>query len=281
MKARWIGAAVVASLGVLAVLSWSAVRTLDSTEVAVAQGGGRWQVLCGQPGPCWHSPLRQIVILERRQQWLRLSGESLEAADGQQRLVDVALLWRVSDVPRYLAAVGGSMDAGAERLRALLRAALPALDVADEFKAGGPARRRLAEAAAALGVSVGEPRLLRMELTEHETEQALQVAGAALKARSQAIREQGERDSQQLRAAGEQQRDAQLATTARDAGRIRGSAEAEATRIYAAAYGKDPQFADFFRSLEAYRRVLGRDGDLLVITPDGDFFRYLQKPTVR
>jgi membrane protease subunit HflC len=65
---------------------------------------------------------------------------------------------------------------------------------------------------------------------------------------------------------------------AREAGKVRGAAEAEAARIYARAYGKDPQFADFFRSLEAYRKVLGRDGDLLVITPDGDFFRYLQKP---
>jgi membrane protease subunit HflC len=170
------------------------------------------------------------------------------------------------------------MDAGAERLRTLLKQQLPALDLLNDMKDGAAALKELQAQAAILGVVAGNPQLLRVELTESDTTSAVQRASVTVKARTDAINEQSARASSQLRLAGENERDALIAANARDAGKVRGDADAAAARIYARAYGKDPQFADFFRSLEAYRKVLGRDGDLLVITPDGDFFRYLQKP---
>jgi len=61
--------------------------------------------------------------------------------------------------------------------------------------------------------------------------------------------------------------------------RVRGDGDAIATQTYAKAYSKDPEFYSFYRSLQAYERSLGKDGDLLVVTPDGEFFKYLKDPS--
>ena len=68
-----------------------------------------------------------------------------------------------------------------------------------------------------------------------------------------------------------------LADAERDALRTRGEGDAAAAQIYARAYSKDPEFYAFYRSLQAYERSIGKDGDLLVLTPDGEFFRYLKE----
>lgn len=67
-----------------------------------------------------------------------------------------------------------------------------------------------------------------------------------------------------------------LAEAYRDAEQIRGEGDARSADIYATAYSRDPDFYDFHRSLEAYRRSIGRDGDILVLKPDSDFFRYFR-----
>jgi modulator of FtsH protease HflC len=91
-------------------------------------------------------------------------------------------------------------------------------------------------------------------------------------------RERAGSEAQQLRAAADQQGVATVAAGQRDAQRIRGEGEAQAAVIYARAWGASPEFAAFYRSLQAYRATLGREGDVLVLTPDGDFFKYLHNP---
>jgi membrane protease subunit HflC len=277
MKALWLAGTAVAVLA-LALLAWSSLDTLGTSEIAVAGSGTRLRVLADRPGLFAHSPLVDVRRIEQCLQWLRVNGENIGGKSGATRMADVALSWRVTDVQRFLAASGGDMDAGAERLRTLLKQQLPALDLLNDMKDGAAALKELKAQATLLGVVAGNPQLLRVELTDSDTASAVQRAAVTVKARTDAINEQSARESAQLRLAGENERDALIAANARDAGKVRGDADAAAARIYARAYSKDPQFADFFRSLEAYRKVLGRDGDLLVITPDGDFFRYLQKP---
>ena len=70
-----------------------------------------------------------------------------------------------------------------------------------------------------------------------------------------------------------------LADAERDAERVRGEGDAAAALTYARAYAKNPEFYAFYRSLQAYERSLGKDGDLLVVTPEGDFFKYLKDPS--
>ena len=86
----------------------------------------------------------------------------------------------------------------------------------------------------------------------------------------------GRRRAPRIRSSAERQRTEIIAGAERDALRIRGEGDAVAAQIYARAYRKDPEFYAFYRSLQAYERSLGKDGDLLVVTPDGEFFKYLK-----
>jgi modulator of FtsH protease HflC len=90
------------------------------------------------------------------------------------------------------------------------------------------------------------------------------------------VRAEGEKAATATRAAADRQRTVILADAERDALRVRGEGDAAAAQIYARAYAKNPEFYAFYRSMQAYERSLGRDGDLLVITPDGEFFKYLK-----
>jgi membrane protease subunit HflC len=90
------------------------------------------------------------------------------------------------------------------------------------------------------------------------------------------LRAEGQSQSVRIRASAERQRTEILADAEREALRVHGEGDAEATAIYARAYSKNPEFYSFYRSLQAYDHSLGKDGDLLVVTPDGEFFKYLK-----
>ncbi len=82
----------------------------------------------------------------------------------------------------------------------------------------------------------------------------------------------------QIRAEADRQRTLTLAVAFREAEKVRGAGDAEAARIYADAYQKDPEFFSFYRSIQAYRQSLGKDNDLLVLDKNSDFFRYMERP---
>ena len=88
-----------------------------------------------------------------------------------------------------------------------------------------------------------------------------------------------DRESQIVRAEAERRRTELIAKSLSDAQRIRGEGDGLAAAIYATAYNKNPEFYAFYRSLQAYRSALGREGDVMVISPDSEFFRYLKSPT--
>ena len=86
------------------------------------------------------------------------------------------------------------------------------------------------------------------------------------------------RVAEQIRAEADRERTVTLAEAYREAEKVRGAGDAEAAAIYAQAYQKDPEFFAFYRSIQAYRRSLGKDNDLLVLDKDSEFFRYMDKP---
>jgi membrane protease subunit HflC len=99
-----------------------------------------------------------------------------------------------------------------------------------------------------------------------------------LKASRRRSAARGERESQIVKSEAERKRTELVAKALADAQRIRGEGDATAAAIYAAAYNRNPEFYSFHRSLQAYRNALGREGDVMVISPDSEFFRYLKTP---
>jgi membrane protease subunit HflC len=99
--------------------------------------------------------------------------------------------------------------------------------------------------------------------------------------RAKQLRAEGSGDAERLRAEADRQRTEIVSNAAREAQRVRGDADAQAAIIYARAYGKNPEFATFYQSLQAYKNSLGREGDVMVIDPQGDFYKYLRSPSRR
>ena len=92
------------------------------------------------------------------------------------------------------------------------------------------------------------------------------------------LRGEGEKEALRIRAEADRKRTELLAVAARDSLKMRGEGDAKAAALYSAAYGRNPEFYSFYRSLQAYKNSLGKEGDLMVVSPDSDFFRYLRAP---
>jgi membrane protease subunit HflC len=95
------------------------------------------------------------------------------------------------------------------------------------------------------------------------------------------LRAEGSSAGVRIRAAAERERTEILANAEKEALLIRGDADAKATDTYARAFSRNPEFYSFYRSLQAYDRALGKEGDVLVVTPDGEFFKYLKDPATQ
>ena len=116
----------------------------------------------------------------------------------------------------------------------------------------------------------------RIDTTEEVTNAVLKRMQAVFAAKSAQIRAEGASDAGRMRAEAERNRAEILSGANRDAQRLRGEGDGQAAMIYARAYGRSPEFATFYRSLQAYRSALGLAGDILVIEPEGDFYKYLR-----
>ena len=133
--------------------------------------------------------------------------------------------------------------------------------------------------AAGLGVYLVDVRVQRIDLPDEVAARVYESMKQSFAKTASRLRAEGQSASAGIRASAERQRTVILADAERDALRVRGEGDGAAAQIYARAYAKNPEFYAFYRSLQAYERSLGKDGDLLVVSPDGDFFKYLKEPS--
>ena len=129
-----------------------------------------------------------------------------------------------------------------------------------------------------LGMEVVDVRVKRTEFPEQVSDSVFARMKQERARTASELRAQGAEAAERIRAEADRERTVTLAEAYRDAEKVRGAGDAEAARIYADAYRKDPEFFAFYRSIQAYRRSLGKDNDLLVLDTNSDFFRYLRKP---
>ena len=254
--------------------------------------------------PEGHEPLRVLTA----------AGERL--GDGDPAAIGVGR--QVADVVQQLQALLGRVAAHAAELLADVGADLSALVVrnrrgGDEQRAGGlvgdkiqdgiknaVARRTLkdivtsdrqevtgefmAEAGKSMdgmGIDLVDVRLQRIDLQEEVAASVYESMKRTFEGIARMERGEGEKEKNIVMAEADRKRTELVARALADAQRIRGEGEATAAAIYAQAYNRNPEFYSFYRSLQAYRNSLGREGDVLVISPDSDFFRYLQNPSPR
>jgi membrane protease subunit HflC len=228
-----------------------------------------------QPGLYFKMPfVETVVIYDRRNIGLTLEGQPIVAADQERLIVDAIVRWQIRDPRQFYQSVL-TEDGGASRLETFTEAAMRrALGGAgsDDIISGRRAvlmqqiENDLNNAAATeLGVRVVDVRIRQADLPPETQERVYERMRSERQQVAGRIRAEGERDAAIIRA-----------TAREESERTRGQGDAERARIFARAYGRDPEFAAFYRSMRAYDTALDQ-GTPIVVPPDSDFFRYMQR----
>ena len=202
--------------------------------------------------------------------------------------VDLFIKWRIADVRQYYGSIaqsgGGETQAQTRLLQTVnegLRAEFGRRTVHDVVsgerdKIMELMRAKASEDAKNIGAEVLDVRLKRVDLPEGVTESVYQRMVAERTRVANELRSTGAAESEKLRAEADKQRAVIIAEAYRDAQKVKGEGDAKATAIYAKAYEQSPEFYNFYRSLDAYKASFKSKGDVLVLDPNSDFFKYFK-----
>ena len=210
--------------------------------------------------------------------------EEIIAADQKRLVVDSFARYRIADPLEFYKSVGNELSARA-RLAGIMSASLRRV-VGNETLTSVLSQERtnimerirtdVNEAASKFGIDVVDVRIRRADLPQANATAIYQRMQTEREREAKEFRAQGEEVSLRIRARADRERTVLLAESQRQSQVLRGEGDAEAISIYAKAFGKDPEFFAFYRSMEAYRNALNADGTTMVLSPDSDFFSYLR-----
>ena len=277
--------AIAVAVVLVVVLGWRAVFVVGQGSSSLRTRFG--QIVGGEYGPGLHlkSPLDEVHRFDRRVITSVYAGESFLTRDRQELSVDFYLKWRLADVREFYQNTAGDEDTAAQRLEDLVRGRLKSAVAQEPLSAvsarprgglGSAAFDAARSAARMLGVELVDLQLQRVDLTDESANVVYQRMEQGFNTQALQAGATGAVDADKVRADADRKRADTLADATRQAAHIRADADARAAAIYAQAYGRNPEFAAFTQSLKAYKSAIGREGDILVITPEGEFFKYLQ-----
>ena len=281
-----------AILGVLAtiLLVSMSVFTVSETELAIRTRFGEIVGSDYQPGLHLRLPVDSVVKFERRIVTQNYQSETFLTSENKGLIVDFYIKWRIKEADDYFRATGGSEDSAGLRLAEIVKDGIKAvvaqrtlqqIVVAERAAFTGDMFERASTSVEELGIELVDVRVQRIDLVDEVSGSVYQRMQEGFNALAKRLRAEGGAEAEKIRAEADRKRTEILSAAARDAQRIRGDGDSQAAVIYARAYGRNPEFASFYRSLQAYRNSLGREGDVLVIEPDGDFYKYLRSPSRR
>ncbi len=273
---------------VVAFLAMDSVYQVREGEVAVRFQIGKMIEADIGPGIHFKLPLIQNV-LKFDQRILSLDGQPERYLTSEKKDVNVDFFvkWRIDDVRRFYQATGGNEFNALQRLSPIVKEAIRnEINQRTLKDVVGGERTNLAQRfvdvasrdAGELGVEVIDVRIKRIDLPEDS--QVIASVFERMRAErlrvANALRAEGQEQSETIRSNADRQRAIILAEAERDAQRLRGEGDAVAAETYAAAYGKHVEFYAFYRSMEAYRNAFGDGNGVLVLDPGSDFLRYFQ-----
>jgi membrane protease subunit HflC len=281
--------ATVIGLIVAAVIFRASTFVVDQRQFAILFQLGQIKEVHADPGLKFKIPLIQnVVYLDRRILTIDTpQADRVQTSEKKNMLVDSFVKWRISDPRRYFVSFQGLERAAEERINSLVRDALNRAvnrrtvnditslerDVAmEEIKVSVQERVR------DVGVEIVDVRLKRVEFVPEINEDVFRRMQSERKRVATEQRSIGAAEGEKIRADADRQREVLLSEAYRDAEKIKGEGDARASAIYAQAFGQNPEFFTFYRSLEAYRESFRGRNDVLVIDPSSDFLKYLRTP---
>jgi membrane protease subunit HflC len=271
----------------LLVLSQS-IYTVDQRQYAIKFQLGEFIDAQTDAGLYFKIPLVQNVrFFDRRILTLDApKPDRITTSEKKPLNVDFIAYWRIVDVRKYYQSVTGDEELAKQRLAQTIRAILgqeinkrtihEAIST-ERDKIMTTTRQRADADAKQIGVEIVDVRLRRVELPEEVLAQVYQRMESERKRVANELRSQGAAESEKIRADADRQREVILADAYKQAQKIKGDGDAKSSAIYAAAYGQNPEFYAFYRSLETYKATFRSKSDMLVLDPNSEFFQYLKQ----
>ena len=278
-------------LGVVVV--GSCIFVVDQRQYAIVFALGEIKEVVSKPGLYFKlpPPFQNVVYVEKR--ILTIDTPEIDrfiTSEKQNVLVDTYVKWRVIDPREYWVSVAGRAAGASDRISRSLRDALnneiAKRTVNDVISASREQvmtgiRERVNADAKRLGVEVVDVRIKRVDLADEIRDSVFRRMESERKAIANERRSSGAAESEKIRANADRQREVLLAQAYRRAQGIMGDGDARSTAVYAASFGQNPEFASFYRSLQAYRESFKTKSDVIVADPQSDFFRYFRSSGAR
>ncbi len=280
---------VVSSVLVLLALASSTLFVVDQRQFGVVYALGQIKEVITEPGLNFKlpPPFQNVSYIDKRLLTLDSTDtEPMLTAEKQRVVIDWYVRWRISEPSEYIRNVGLNETAGANQLNRVVRNAfqeeinkrtvkellsLKREDLMTDVKTEVLDKVRGAKP---WGVDVVDVRITRVDYVEAITESVYRRMEAERKRVANELRSTGAAEGEKIRADADRQREVTVANAYRDAQKIKGEGDAEAARIYAESFGRDPQFAQFYRSLDAYKASFSNRTDVMVLDPSSsEFFK--------
>ena len=272
---------------IAAALLFASAFYVDERERAIVFKFGEIVDADLEPGLHFKIPfINNVKFFDARVQTMDADPELYLTGEKKNLVVDSFVKWRIRDVHQYYTRLQGRKSNARSRLSQRVNDNLrqefgqrSVQDVisGDRRKIMDVVRQAMDLDAASLGIEIIDVRLKRVDLDPAISEQVYDRMNAERERVAKELRAQGEEEAEKIRANADRKRQIMLANAERDGQRVRGEGDAIATDIYARAFGKDREFYNLYRSLNAYKATFNSKDNLMVLDPSADFFRYFKQ----
>jgi membrane protease subunit HflC len=280
----------VAGAVIILMIAASTMFIVDQRQVAVVYALGEIKEVVNEPGLKFKlpPPFQNVVFLDKRIQTLDNSEtRPIFTAEKKSLVIDWLVKWRISEPRQFIRSNGADFRNLENRLSPVVQAAFneeitkrPVNSVlsVERDKVMTDVRKRLADEAKAFGIEIVDVRIKRVDFVADITDSVFRRMESERKRVANELRSQGMAEGEKIRADADRQREVIIAEAYRDSQKIKGDGDGKASALYAESFGRDPQFAQFYRSLEAYRASFRNRSDVMVIDQSSDFFRAMRSP---
>jgi modulator of FtsH protease HflC len=271
----------------------SCVFVVDQRQFALVFALGEIRTVISEPGLHFKlpPPFQNVVFVEKRTLTIdNPDADRFITSEKKNVVVDTYVKWRVDDPKIFFTSVAGRIASAEDRISRALRDGLNneiATRTVNEVISGARESvmegilKRVSEDAKQIGVQIVDVRLRRVDFAEEIRDSVFRRMESERKAIASERRSQGFAEAEKIRANADRQREGILAQAYRKAQTIKGDGDARAAAAYAASFGQNPEFAAFYRSLQAYRESFNKRSDVIVADPQSEFFRYFRAPNAK
>jgi modulator of FtsH protease HflC len=269
----------------------STLFVVDQRQFGVLYSFGQIKEVITEPGLRFKlpQPFQNVVFLDRR--ILTLDSPetgSIQTAEKKNLVVDWLVKWRIADAKQFIRnnSGGANISTAEQRLTSVVQDALNSevtkrtvKDVlsTDRDKIMQGVQQRLVDDAKTFGIEIVDVRIKRVDFPTSVADSVYQRMKSERQQVANELRSTGGAEGEKIRADADRQRDILVAEAYRDAQKVKGEGDAKASAIYAESFGRDPQFAQFYRSLDAYKASFSKKSDVLVLDPNSsEFFKTMR-----